>query len=272
MHRSRISWLRTLGFTLVELLVVIGILTVLMAMLLPAMARARRQARSVACLSNVRQLGAAFQMYVNQNRGKSLIAYGTRDNIWTEVLKPYLQSGAVRVMYCPEAPDNVGYRVDPNGSPYRGTAFHAWANSKVVSRTPGNIVFEVDMESSYGMNTGISRLHSNGDLPFGDESIRDNFLTLPAKEPDSVPVFGDCIAMGSPPFHTDKPPRNLITPIPTTGNHPPDSQGMHGFCIARHGLAINLVFLDGHARRVPLPELWKLKWHRHFVPTEMTVP
>ena len=48
--------------------------------------------------------------------------------------------------------------------------------------------------------------------------------------------------------------------------------GMSGFCMARHGRAINVVFLDGHARTVPLAELWKLKWNRRFVPTEVTLP
>jgi prepilin-type N-terminal cleavage/methylation domain-containing protein/prepilin-type processing-associated H-X9-DG protein len=57
------------GFTLVELLVVIGIISILIAMLLPALNRARDAAKTVACLSNLRQLGMGFQMYTNQNHG-----------------------------------------------------------------------------------------------------------------------------------------------------------------------------------------------------------
>jgi prepilin-type processing-associated H-X9-DG protein len=57
------------AFTLVELLVVLGITTVLIAMLLPTLSIARESARSAACASNLRQLHLASMLYANDNRG-----------------------------------------------------------------------------------------------------------------------------------------------------------------------------------------------------------
>ncbi len=149
---SSIRYMRRAGFTLVELLVVIAIIAVLVAMLLPALSRARDSATRVACMSNLHQIGLGIVMYANDNRGLvpawgyngfGYAEYsatgswydGTTWNAGTGlglVYPRYVNS--FKVMYCPIAPRafySAAYYWNPNpfsspgGSPNLGYTYVA---------------------------------------------------------------------------------------------------------------------------------------------------
>ena len=94
------------GFTLVELLVVIGIIALLISILLPSLNRARESAKSVVCLSNLRQIGTGLVLYTNGFNGSLPYGYWNGDsafgdvynadqaNDWSNLLLQYLDSTA----------------------------------------------------------------------------------------------------------------------------------------------------------------------------------
>lgn len=114
---ARPSRNRDHAFTLVELLVVIGIIAVLVSMLLPSLNKARESSRKVACASNMRSVGQAILMYTNANKGVLPFAYSTGYNTdWMNLVINALdskqsatfggnRSGGIRNMFrCPSAP------------------------------------------------------------------------------------------------------------------------------------------------------------------------
>ncbi|MBS1371979.1 MAG: prepilin-type N-terminal cleavage/methylation domain-containing protein [Lentisphaeria bacterium] len=102
-------------FTLIELLVVIAIITILAAMLLPALQQARERAHSTACISNQKQCYLAMSMYMNDHN-EQLYCRETQASdsnpTWSEQLRKmnYISTGADRkVLYCPNSKRLPGF-------------------------------------------------------------------------------------------------------------------------------------------------------------------
>jgi len=223
------------GFTLIELLVVIAIIALLMAILMPALQRVRKQARTVACLSNLKQWGIIFSMYTDDHDGvfhKGL----DQPHHWTITMKPYYGDDE-KLFYCPSATRHI----DEVGQ---------WGN---------NTAWVFDSEDK----DGLLDHGSYGTNGFVETNIRQgphkHWKTKNVAGASYIPLFLDA---------------NRLDGWPEAWDEPPSFDGefnfgvgdnMRRFCMNRHDGFVGSLFLDFSARKVGLKELWKLKWHREWI-------
>jgi len=235
------------GFTLIELVVVIGIIALLVALLLPAVNHARKQARQVQCAANLRQLALAFNLY-GQTNGRSFIYNGTgtpaTSGLWTYVLRPCGLSD--QILFCPEA-------IQRGPTPW-GNANSAWG--------PGMgpvYAFMGTASGSYGMN-GFLNIPTASPPP-GTTTAQ--FYQFPMSgDASKIPVFGDATWFTGYPSSTDLPPTDSTLGLLPAG---PISY-MCYFATNRHpNKTVNMAFVDGHVDNLPLSDLWGLNWSVGYV-------
>jgi prepilin-type N-terminal cleavage/methylation domain-containing protein/prepilin-type processing-associated H-X9-DG protein len=229
------------GFTLIELLVVIAIVALLMAILMPALQRVKKQAKAVVCQQNLHEWAIIFSMYVGDNDGyfmPGMTPSGGLSVDWRATLGPYYKKE--ELILCPLATKTVD-----EGARY---PYAAWGSS-------------TGRRGSYGVNSWIYNVPkpAGGGDTLRNRPAKDFLRSSDVKGASNVPLFGDSGWRNNWPRHVDAPPE-FDGDRGTAGYN---NDNMKRFCMNRHGGRVtNLAFVDWTARKVGLKELWTLKWHR----------
>lgn len=254
------------AFTLVELLVVIGVISVLAAILLPALNRAKEAGYTTACKSNLRQYAVALRMYVDdfktfppaflQHPQDQLISIVWQQNLAAYLTKPYRPQGSAYLHFDMDCPGYIrlgGYPGDAYG--YNASGFGGY--------------------NDYGLGGDTV-----GDPSSQNYAVRENQVACPS----------DMIALADTGFIGLTGSRNLFSGLsnlsmatgsifvfyeagPGLGKPPPEYEPVRALVGKRHGGAWNVLFVDGHVETLNGRNLFNyhsdallMRWNRDHQP------
>lgn len=152
---------RERGFTMIELMTVVALISTLAAILFPVLASAREAARAGTCRSNLHQIGIALALY-SRDYDSGL---PPTDNGWVPLITPYLNE--LLVLRCPSSSLNVDVGAPPNTTRLPGPSMLA-ANSPELMALPPSYSY------SYVYRAGLTRDYP-GDSPLASELFFSHF-------------------------------------------------------------------------------------------------
>ncbi len=250
-----------INFTKKDILIVAACAIFLMVNLGAIGSAGRQKAMESVCMSNLRQWGHVFQMYLADNDNTFMLgADPVKPCKWFYALAPY--HGAVpklydegiarqdKIRFCPAA---MGFASEGAQQP-----FAAWQTTEGDQES----YMEYYWDGSYGSNSWIYNARNLIDTTRG---IIGNWRNPNVKNTDRIPVLLDSALFGGRPEASKRSPADLPPEVKNdltgAGSAP---KFMKQFCIDRHNGTVNALFMDWSVRPVGLKELWTLTWHRGY--------
>jgi type II secretory pathway pseudopilin PulG len=239
------------AFTIPEMLAVVAIMIIVIAMLLPAIGKARDVAHAATCLGNVRQISVAHTSYkVNHLGWHPPTSTLTAERHWLELMEEY-HSGNDVLRFCARV--KGAYLIDnPAGSGQSQTwgsrDHHWWLNMNsygVRTANGGSYGANSWLHSTTGWGQDLSKhFRRNSDI-YGSAS--------------DVPVVSDSV------WHNGFPkPGDTALIRESHGSQAPSGM-MNRLLLRRHfAHSVNASFYDGSAKRVHLTNMWSFNWHKDF--------